>query len=134
MIHFFLLHIKRKKTNNNNMIYFIGLLVGLLNGLFASGAGQILVVYLIFFRKEGTHTTRAVSVTVLSIASIFAIFGYGSIVKYDWIKVGVIAIIAAISGFIGSRLMKKIPANILNLSSGILIVVLTFYKIFFGSN
>ena len=30
------------------MIYLIGILCGLLNGLFASGAGQVLVVYLIF--------------------------------------------------------------------------------------
>ncbi|MDD3304370.1 MAG: sulfite exporter TauE/SafE family protein [Clostridia bacterium] len=114
------------------MIYFIGILCGILNGLFASGAGQILVVYLIFFMKKETHLVRAVSVAVLATSSIFAIIGYSSFAKYDITKVIVLGMIAAISGFIGAKLMKKIPATVLNLTSGILIVLLTCYKIFFG--
>lgn len=116
------------------MIYLIGLFVGFLNGLFASGAGQILVFYLIFIKKFDTHLMRAVSVAVLSAASIISIFGYSSFVNLDFTKVIVLAIIAAITGVIGSKIMKKIPSNILNLISGILIVALTLYKLFFGGN
>lgn len=116
------------------MIYLIGILCGLLNGLFASGAGQVLVVYLIFCMKKETHLVRAVSVAVLATSSIFAIIGYNSFVDFDIKKVIVLSVIAAISGFVGAKLMKKIPANVLNITSGVLIILLTGYKMFFGGN
>lgn len=111
-----------------NMIYFIGILVGLLNGLFASGAGQILVFYLIFILKKDTHMSRALSVSLLSISSIFAIFGYSKLVDLKIDIIITLIFIAIISGLIGTKLMKKIPADILNLISGVLIVSLTIYK------
>lgn len=116
------------------MIYLIGILCGLLNGLFASGAGQVLVVYLIFCMKKETHLVRAVSVAVLATSTIFAIIGYSSFVDFDIKKVIVLSVIAAISGFVGAKLMKKIPANVLNIISGVLIILLTGYKMFFGGN
>ena len=114
------------------MIYLVGLLVGLLNGLFASGAGQVLVFYLIFILKKETHLSRTLSVSILSISSIFAIFGYNKIVSFDISKIILLVIIAIISGVIGSKVMKKIPSDVLNLISGILIVGLTLYKIIQG--
>lgn len=110
------------------MIYFIGILVGLLNGLFASGAGQILVFYLIFILKKDTHMSRALSVSLLSISSIFAIFGYSKLVDLKIDIIITLIFIAIVSGLIGTKLMKKIPADILNLISGVLIVSLTIYK------
>ena len=115
-----------------SMIYIIGLLVGILNGLFASGAGQVLVFYLIFILKKETHMARALSVAILSISSIFAIFGYSKVVDLQINNIVTLIIIAIISGFIGTNLMKKIPANILNFMSGILIVSLTIYKMVTG--
>ena len=114
------------------MIYFIGIFVGFLNGLFASGAGQILVFYLIFIKKFDTHLMRGVSIAVLSIASIISIFGYSTFINYDISKVVVLGVISAITGYIGSKLMKKISSNVLNLISGILLVGLTIYKFLSG--
>ncbi|MEG2310832.1 MAG: sulfite exporter TauE/SafE family protein [Clostridia bacterium] len=114
------------------MIYFIGFIVGILNGLFASGAGQVLVFYLIYIMHTKTHVARTLSVSVLSIASIFALIGFSSYVKYDISKIVVIVIIASISGLIGTKIMKKIPSNVLNLTSGLIIVFLTLYKMLFG--
>ena len=114
------------------MIYFVGFIVGILNGVFASGAGQILVFYLIFILKKETHLARALSIAILSISSIFAVLGYSKIIKLDFKIVFLVIIISIISGFIGSKIMKKIPSNFLNLISGILIVGLTLYKMIFG--
>lgn len=110
----------------------LGLIVGLLNGLFASGAGQILVFYLIFILKNDTHKSRALSVAILSISSIFTIIGYFGIIKFDILKVLILIAVAIISGNIGAKLMKKIPSNVLNLIAGILILGLTSYKMLFG--
>jgi uncharacterized membrane protein YfcA len=114
------------------MIYFIGLLVGILNGMFASGAGQILVFYLIFIKKIDTHIGRAISVGILSISSICTVIGFSSMVNYDITKIILFSIISLISGIVGAKLMKKISSNILNLISGILLVVLTGYQIING--
>lgn len=120
-------------NNNSIMIYVISLITGLLNGVFASGAGQILVIYLVFIKKIETHTARALSVSLLSISSIFALFGYMNFVKFELKYVLVFATIAAITGIIGTKLMKKVPADILNLISGLLIVSLTVYKMIGGN-
>ena len=75
-----------------------------------------------------------VQTCALPISSIFAIIGYSSFVDFDIKKVIVLSVIAAISGFVGAKLMKKIPANVLNITSGVLIILLTGYKMFFGGN
>lgn len=111
------------------MIYFIGILVGLLNGLFASGAGQVLVFYLIYILKKETHMSRTLSVSLLSISSIFAIWGYSKLIELKFNLIIMIIFIAILSGLIGTKVMKKIPSDILNLISGILIVSLTIYKV-----
>lgn len=110
------------------MIYFVSFIVGILNGIFASGAGQVLVFYLIFIMKIETHKVRALSIAVLSISSVFAIFGYKEYIEFNVIKITSIILITGITGIIGTKLMKKIPSEILNLISGILVVGLTLYK------
>lgn len=117
-------------TNNKNMIYIVSFFVGILNSVFAAGSGQVLVVYLIYFLKMKTHKVRALSVAVLSISSIFAIFGYKDSLNFKLDITIILVLIACVTGIIGTKLMKKIPANILNLISGILLVCLTIFKFF----
>lgn len=117
-------------TNNKNMIYLVGFFVGVLNSMFAAGSGQVLVFYLIYFLKLETHKVRALSVAVLSVSSIFAIFGYRNVINFDYKIITPLIVIACISGIIGTKIMKKIPANVLNLISGILLVILTVFKFF----
>ena len=117
-------------TNNKNMIYLVGFFVGVLNSMFAAGSGQVLVFYLIYFLKLETHKVRALSVAVLSVSSMFAIFGYRNVINFDYKIITPLIVIACISGIIGTKVMKKIPSNVLNLISGILLVILTVFKFF----
>ena len=112
------------------MIYVVSFFVGILNSIFAAGSGQVLVFYLIYFLKIETHKVRALSVAVLSISSFFAIFGYRDSLNFKLETAIILVLIACITGIIGTKLMKKIPANILNLISGILLVCLTVFKFF----
>ncbi len=109
------------------MIYLIGLIAGFANGLFASGAGQILVFYLVFILKIDTHIGRSVSIAVLSITSIFSIFGLQSVANLELKKTILLIIISGICGIIGSKIMHKIDSKILNLVSGMLVVSLSIY-------
>ncbi|MCX8074076.1 MAG: sulfite exporter TauE/SafE family protein [Clostridia bacterium] len=112
------------------MIYFIGFIVGILNGLFAAGAGQILVVYFIFSKKIKSHLARAVSISLLASASIFTAIGYSRFIEFDIIKIVIILFVSLIAGYIGAKLMKKIKSNILNLISGIIVTVLSIIRLF----
>lgn len=112
------------------MIYLIGLLAGFLNGFFTSGAGQIIVVYLIYVLCLDTVKSRATSIVCMSIASMISIFKYFSIVKVDMYQVILVIGISLVCGLIGPKIIKNMNANIVNLLSGILIVVLGVAKIF----
>lgn len=96
--------------------------------MFASGSGQILVLYLITFLKIETHKVRKVSVAVLSMSSILALSGYKKLVHFEINKIILLITISVFTGVIGTKIMKKIPAHILNLMSGILLVGLTLFK------
>jgi hypothetical protein len=109
------------------MIYLIGLIAGFINGFFASGAGQILVFYLIFIMKIDSHIGRSVSIAVLCITSIFTIFGLKDVAKFELSKTIIIVIVSLICGIIGSKIMNKIDSKILNLVSGIIVVSLAIY-------
>ena len=106
------------------MIYFIGLLAGFVNGFFASGAGHIIVFYLVFILKIDSHVGRTVSIAVLCITSIFSIYGMRDVVKFEVDKVIMIICISAVCGIVGSKIMNKIDSKILNLISGVIVVSL----------
>ena len=99
--------LNKKITNNNCMIYVVSFLVGILNGLFASGAGQFLVFYLIYILKTETHKARALSVSVLSISSIISIIGYKNYTNVNYLYLLIIFFIAIISSYLGTKIMKN---------------------------
>lgn len=111
------------------MIYFLGILIGFLNGFFTSGAGQVLVFYLIFIKHLDTHKSRGVSILVLCISSIISILFLVDFKNFDYLKAGIIVVISLIAGFIGTKLMNKINSTVLNLVAGILLVSLSIIKI-----
>lgn len=111
------------------MIYLIGLICGIINGVFASGAGQILVVYLIFIKKIDTHISRATSVLCLSIATLVSIYRYSLVAEFKINQIIIVIITGIIFGKIGAKLMPKINSNLLNLISGIIVVGFSIYNL-----
>jgi uncharacterized membrane protein YfcA len=111
------------------MIYLVGLICGILNGVFAAGAGQVLVFYLVFVMKLESHMSRGVSISILSISSIIALIGYSKFVNFDIKLVIIISIISLVSGVIGAKLMNKIKSDYLNLISGIVVIVLAIIQL-----
>ena len=57
-------------TNNIFMSYLIFILIGAINGLFSSGAGQLLIFYLVYILKRDTKLSREYSLTIMPIISI----------------------------------------------------------------
>ena len=111
------------------MIYIFSIIAGFVNGFFASGAGQILVFYLIYILKEETHISRMTSVCSIGLVTIFTIIRYLEFTDVSYINIIATVLCGVLFGFIGSKLMQKIPSKILNILSGIILVGLSIYNL-----
>lgn len=114
---------KIKKEESNKLIIdkiklwqiIIGIMTGLINGLFGGGGGMILVPMLIKFLKleqKNAHATAILIILPLSILSclIYIIFG-----KMKWSLAFPITLGVVIGGVIGAFLLKKISNKVLGL-------------------
>ena len=115
-------------VNNTNMkkkiFNFLAMvLVGLLNGLFTSGAGQILVFYYIYILKMDSKEAREKSLITIPIISIVTMLFYIRKSNIDILNIVLIIIIAIITGQIGNIIMKKINSNLLNTLSGVFLLL-----------
>lgn len=107
----------------------IYIIVGIINGLFSSGAGQILVFYLIYILKQDTIKSREFSLIVMPIISIVTFILYYFKSSVNSIQLIIFVLISIILGYVGSKIMNRINSNILNLLSGILLVVITAFSL-----
>ena len=114
------------------MLYVGSLLAGVINGLFASGAGQILVFMYIYILNVDTHKSRATSIFSIGIVTLVSITRYISFMNYKLFDVITVVLCGLIFGLIGSKIMKKINPNFLNLLSGVVITVFSIYSIVRG--
>lgn len=111
------------------MIYVFSLITGVINGLFASGAGQILVFFLIYIAKIDTHNARATSMFCTTIATVFSLVSYVKFVQVDIIHIVIVIFCGVVFGALGALLMKKINSLALNFASGIILLGLSMYNI-----
>ena len=114
------------------MIYLIGILAGFANGFFTSGAGQIIIFYLVFIKKNDTHRSRATSIAVLSFTSVISLIYYLMKIKVNILKCIIVAVISLIIGLIASKVMSKINSKYLNLISGVLMTALSIISLVRG--
>lgn len=111
------------------MIYLVGLIAGILNGLFTTGAGQLIVFYFVFILKKDTYISRAVSIALILVASLFSIFNYSKLVEINYGFATILIILSCLFGFIGSKIMKKVNPLKLNLFSGLVVMILSIYSL-----
>jgi len=111
------------------MIYVGSLLSGVINGLFASGAGQIIVFLCIYFLKIETHTARATSVFLMGLVTIVTLIRYIMFMDVNLTHVVIVVLSGFVFGIIGSKIMKKLQPDYLNLISGIVIAGFAIYNL-----
>lgn len=107
----------------------IGLIAGVVSGLFASGGGMIVVPALVHLLKLEEGKARATSLfVILPMVITSGIFYY----KNDYInwKIGILCAIGGmIGGFLGSKYLKKIPDIYLKLSFTIFLIYVSIKMI-----
>ena len=108
----------------------IGLLAGIVSGLFASGGGMILVPAFLYLLKMEDVESRATSVIcILPMVVTSGIFYYKS--NYiDW-KIGMLCAIGGIiGGVVGAKLLNKLPEKYLKIAFTIFLIYASYKMIF----
>ena len=104
---------KIKKINSNLLLIILGLIIGLLNGIFGSGGGIIAVLLMTFILKLENKIAHATSISIILIKN-----GY-----YDvnlLLKVGIGSIFG---GVIGAKLLSKISNSLLRRIFGVVMII-----------
>ncbi len=96
--------------------FLVGLFAGIVNGLFASGGGMIIVPALIHLFKLEDTKARATSIfIVLPMVATSAIFYYKN-EFIDW-KIGIMCALGGIiGGFIGAKILKRLSKRFLRVA------------------
>jgi len=114
---------------NKIILIFIGLITGFINGMFGSGGGLIIVPSLIYILNIERHKAHATAISIILPLSFISTYIY---IKNDFINFNIVILIsigAILGGFIGAKLLNKIPINILRKAFSILIIYISIRMI-----
>lgn len=93
----------------------IGLLAGIICGLFGTGGGLILVPTFIYLLKIEPKKARATSLCCMLVMVVVSAIFYYKNNYINW-KVGLLCAIGGIAGgYIGAKILKKVPDYILKI-------------------
>jgi uncharacterized protein len=109
----------------------IGIIAGILSGIFGIGGGVIIVPALIyimgFSQHRATGTSLAVLLPPIGLAAVLEYYRHGNV---D-LKAAIIIALSALAGaWLGAILANKISGPTLRLSFGIFVVTIGFYIIY----
>ena len=100
----------------------IGLLAGIVSGLFSTGGGMILVPAFIYLLKMEDTKSRGTSVFCILPMVITSSFFYYKGNYINWKIAFLCALGGAIGGYIGAKLLKKLPEKILKSAFAIFLI------------
>ena len=107
----------------------IGLLAGIVSGLFSTGGGMILVpafIHLLEVKKKKARGTSVFCILPMVITSSFFYYK-GNFIHW---KVAILcAIGGAIGGYIGAKLLKKLPEKVLKIAFTIFLIYVSYKMI-----
>ena len=107
----------------------IGLVAGLVSGLFSAAGWLILVPSFMYVLKLDTKKSRATSITCILPMVLATSLFYAKNNYIEWKLAIFCAIGGAIGSFVGSKKLKKIPDCVLKISFAIFLFYVGFYMI-----
>ena len=94
----------------------IGVLAGIVSGLFSTGGGMILVPAFIYLLKLEDTKARGTSVCCILFMVLTSSFFYYKGNYIDWKIAFLCALGGSIGGYIGAKLLKKLPKGALKIA------------------
>jgi len=106
------------------ILYFVtGISAGLLNGILGAGGGTVLVILMERALKVSPHKAHATAVSIILPLTMVSSFFYLRQSFFNVRATTVIAITGTIGGFLGARLLKKIPVRSVRIAFSISMVL-----------
>ena len=107
----------------------IGMLAGIISGLFSTGGGMILVPAFMYWIELDATKSRGTSVYCILPMVIASSFFYYKGNFIDW-KISILcAIGGAVGGYFGAKLLKKLPEKYLKIAFTIFLIYVSFKMI-----
>ena len=108
----------------------IGLLAGIISGLFSTGGGMILVPAFIYLLNLDATKARGTSVFCILPMVVTSSFFYYKSNFINW-KIAIFcAIGGTIGGYIGAKLLKKLPEKIMKIAFTIFLIYISYKMTF----
>ncbi len=108
----------------------IGIISGLINGMFSTGAGMLLVPSFIYLLKIEDKKARGTSVFCILIMVITTSFFYSKENYIDMNLSILVAIGGIVGGIIGAKVLKKINVKYLKILFTIFLIYMSYTLIF----
>lgn len=108
----------------------IGILAGIISGLFSTGGGMIVVPALIYLLNMEDKKARGTSIFCILPMVITSGFFYYKSNYIDWNISILCAIGGMIGGYIGAKVLKKIPVPYLKIVFTIFLIYASYKMIF----
>ena len=111
-------------------IIIIGFAAGFVSGFFSTGGGLILVPAFMYLLNEESKKARGTAIFCILPMVITSSFFYYKGNYIDW-KIAILcAIGGTIGGYIGAKLLKKLPDKVLRITFTIFIIYVAYNMIF----
>ena len=110
-------------------IMIIGLLAGLVSGFFSTGGGLILVPALMYILKKEPKIARGTAIFCILPMVITSSFFYYKGNYIEWKMAILCAIGGTIGGYMGAKLLKKLPEKTLKIAFTIFILYVAYHMI-----
>jgi len=101
----------------------IGIVTGVVNGLFGSGGGTIAVPAFERFLDMPTHKSHATVIALILPLSILSAFIYCREIDIEWSNVIAVSAGGIVGGYMGAAMLKKISSKWLNRIFGAFMIV-----------
>jgi hypothetical protein len=104
----------------------IGLLAGIISGLFSTGGGMILVPAFIHLLNLDDTRARGTSVFCILPMVVTSSFFYYKGNFIDWKTAFLCAAGGSIGGYIGAKLLKKLPEKVMKIAFTIFLIYVSY--------
>ena len=101
----------------------IGIITGFINGFIGIGGGTILIPAMVFWLGEEQHTAHGTSLAIILPTALVSTFIYNLNSHMDWSLTLKIISGSIIGGYLGAKLMEKIPAPRLKQIFGLFMMI-----------
>ena len=101
----------------------IGIVTGIVNGLFGSGGGTIAVPAFERLLNMPTHKSHATVIALILPLSALSAVIYCREVDIEWMNVIAVSAGGVVGGYIGAAVLKKISSKWLNKTFGVFMII-----------